>query len=171
MGNKTIYHFCKKLYIQSAVKNNKDKSTNNFEALDMSNPIGKTSFNVSSRHWLCPDTPNHSPVADTGNTPEESLNEGRRDYSLNISRSPYRVSRHDSMVPWHGSIASNTNFCPIENLNNDPLTENAVPKRDPLTVLNPITDGVLVITAIIFIVALGFIAVIVIMALIRLSII
>ena len=162
MGNKTIYHFCKKLYIQSAVKNNKDKSTNNFEALDMSNPIGKTSFNVSSRHWLCPDTPNHSPVADTGNTPEESLNEGRRDYSLNISRSPYRVSR---------PIASNTNFCPIENLNNDPLTENSVPKRDPLTVLNPITDGVLVITAIIFIVALGFIAVIVIMALIRLSII
>ena len=77
----------------------------------MSNPNGETSFNIAP--W----------VADTGNTPEESLNEGRRDYSLNISRSPYRVS---------SSIASNTNFCPIENLNNDSLTENSVPKRDPL---------------------------------------
>ena len=112
----------------------------------MSNPIGETSFNVAS--W----------VADTGNIPEESFNEGRRAYSLNISRSPYRFSR---------SIASDTSCYPISDLNNDPCTENSVPTRDPLTVLIPITDGVLVITAIIFIVALGFVAVIVVMALIK----
>ena len=112
----------------------------------MSNPIGERSLNITS--W----------AAETGNTQEESLNEGRRAYSLNISRSPYRVSR---------SIVSDTNFDPIPNLNNDPFTENSVPKRDPLTVLIPITDGVLVITAIIFIVALGFVAVIVVMALIK----
>ena len=95
---------------------------------------------------------------DAREAPEENPAEGRRAYSLNIPRNPN--FRH-SCPPLNGTFHSS------QSLNNGPSIENLVPKRDPLTVLYSVTDGVLIITAIIFIVALGFVAVIVVMALIK----
>ena len=88
----------------------------------------------------------------------ENPNNGRRAYSLNIPPTPFTISR---------SSESTSSFGSIQNFGLDSSRESSSTEWDPLSVLIPATDGVLIITAIIFVVALGFVALIVVMAIIK----
>ena len=82
----------------------------------------------------------------------------RRAYSLNITNIPARLTRP--------STASET-FEYVHPLASVSSVETQVADCDPLRVLIPITDGILIIMAVIFLVALGIVALIVAMAIIK----
>ena len=89
---------------------------------------------------------------------EEPQSKSHRANSLDINHTAHCIDGH------HGL---GVNFQPRKSLGNLPLMEKWVQERDPLTVLYSVTDGVLFITAIIFIISLGFVAVIVVMAIVK----
>ena len=89
---------------------------------------------------------------------EELQSKPHRANSLDIIHTAYCIDKHHQ---------SDVNFQPRKSLGNVPLMEKWVQERDPLTVLYSVTDGVLFITAIIFIISLGFVAVIVVMAIVK----
>ena len=89
---------------------------------------------------------------------EERQSKSHRAKSLDIPHTAYYIDR---------SQASDVNFQPRKSLGNVPLMEKLVQERDSLTILYSVTDGVLIITAIIFIISLGFVAVIVVMAIVK----
>ena len=78
--------------------------------------------------------------------------------SFNISNVPSRLTRPST---------SSTTFEFVQHLTSVSSVETQAKKCDPLTVLVPITDGILIIMAIIFLVALGIVALIVTMAIIK----
>ena len=92
-----------------------------------------------------------------GDLPADNHNEDRRTNSLNNPHTPFNITR---------SLEA-SNFGSIQNFGLDSSREGSANVWDPLSVLIPVTDGVLIITAIIFIVALGFVALIVVMAIIK----
>ena len=89
---------------------------------------------------------------------KERQSKSQRAKSLDIPHTAYCIDMHSP---------SNLSFQPRKSLGNVPLMEKWVQERDPLTVLYSVTDGVLIIVAIIFIISLGFVAVIVVMAIVK----
>ena len=82
----------------------------------------------------------------------------RRAYSLNINRIPPGLIRPSS---------TSGTFEYIHPLASVSSVETQAQDCDPLRVLIPITDGILIIMAVIFLVALGIVALIVAMAIIK----
>ena len=70
---------------------------------------------------------------------------------------------HSIMVPSAGTIS----FGSFMNLSQDPYTENQSQTWDPLPILIPMTDIVLIMMAAIFVIALGIVALIVMIAIIK----
>lgn len=89
---------------------------------------------------------------------KQRQSKSQRAKSLDIPHTAYCIDMHPP---------PNVNFQPRKSLGSVPLMIKSVQDRDPLRVLYSITDGVLIITAIIFIISLGFVAVIVIMAIVK----
>ena len=89
---------------------------------------------------------------------EEPQSKSHRASSLDINHTAHCIDGHHPL---------GVNFQARNSLGNLPLMEKWVQERDPLTVLYSVTDGVLFITAIIFIISLGFVAVIVVMAIVK----
>ena len=116
--------------------------------LDMNHPLAASSLN------------NLSSNPNMREAPEQNHNENRRANSLSVYTP--NTSYYIKTCP-----SPDDNFNSRQSLNNVPSIDNSVRKRDHLTVLYSVTDGVLIITAIIFVIALGFVAVIVVMALIK----
>ena len=114
----------------------------------MNHPLEATSLNILSSN------------PEMREAPEENHSEGRRANSLSVytPNTSYYINT---------SPSPDDNFNSRQRLNNVSSIDNSVRKRDHLTVLYSVTDGVLIITAIIFVIALGFVAVIVVMALIK----
>ena len=103
---------------------------------------------------------NISSNPDMREAPEETHKEDRRTNSLSVYTP--NTSYYIKTCP-----SADDNFNSRQSLNNVPSIDNSLRKRDHLTILYSVTDGVLIITAIIFVIALGFVAVIVVMALIK----
>ena len=89
---------------------------------------------------------------------QERQSKSHRANSLDIPHTAYYIDSHQP---------SDVNFQPRKSLGNVPLMEKSAQDRDPLTILFAVTDGVLIITAIIFIISLLFVAVIVVMAIVK----
>ena len=89
---------------------------------------------------------------------EERQSKSHRAKSLDIPHTAYCIDR---------SQASDVNFQPRKSLGNVPLMEKWVQERDSLTILYSVTDGVLILTAIIFIISLGFVALVVVIAVVK----
>ena len=81
-----------------------------------------------------------------------------RAYSLNITNIPSRLTRPST---------TSATFEYVPNITSVSSVETQVQKCDPLTVLIPITDGIIIIMAVIFLVALGIVALIVAMAIMK----
>ena len=81
-----------------------------------------------------------------------------RAYSLNIANIPSRLTRPST---------SSATFEYVPNTTSVSSIETQAQKCDPLTVLIPITDGMIIIMAVIFLVALGIVALIVAMAIMK----
>ena len=89
---------------------------------------------------------------------EERQSKSHRAKSVDIPHTAYCI---DSCQE------SDVNFQPRKSLGNVPLMEKLVQERDSLTILYSVTDGVLIITAIIFIISLGFVALVVVIAVVK----
>ena len=81
-----------------------------------------------------------------------------RAYSLNITNIPSHLTRPST---------ASANFEYVQNFASISSVETKAHGFDPLTILIPVTDGILIIMAIIFLVALGIVALIVTMAIIK----
>ena len=78
---------------------------------------------------------------------QERQSKSHRANSLDIPHTAYYIDSHQP---------SDVNFQPRKSLGNVPLMVKSAQDRDRLMILYSVTDGMLIITAILFIISLGF---------------